>query len=135
MGELKDIYSRITGKIIAELEKGVRPWLKPWRGQETIRICGVPAPERAAGLAAIRKHPGYLPDSHPSRPTDPDGLLVRQVQAEGASSLRAIAAALHDHGVRTPNGKEQRPAAQGQRLLAHAEPVRRLGSPALPPSS
>ncbi len=25
-----DIYDRITGAIVAELEKGVRPWLKPW---------------------------------------------------------------------------------------------------------
>ncbi len=25
-----DIYSRITGKIIADLEQGVRPWMKPW---------------------------------------------------------------------------------------------------------
>lgn len=30
MGDLKDIYGRITGKIIAELEQGARPWLKPW---------------------------------------------------------------------------------------------------------
>lgn len=25
-----DIYSRVTNKIIADLEKGVRPWTKPW---------------------------------------------------------------------------------------------------------
>lgn len=25
-----DIYSRITGKIVADLEQGVRPWMKPW---------------------------------------------------------------------------------------------------------
>ena len=25
-----DLYSRITGKIIADLEQGVRPWMKPW---------------------------------------------------------------------------------------------------------
>ena len=25
-----DIYARITDRIIADLEKGVRPWLKPW---------------------------------------------------------------------------------------------------------
>ena len=25
-----DIYSRITDRIIADLEKGVRPWMKPW---------------------------------------------------------------------------------------------------------
>jgi len=33
MTEVKDIYSRITGKIIADLEKGVRPWLKPWNAE------------------------------------------------------------------------------------------------------
>jgi antirestriction protein ArdC len=25
-----DLYSRITGKILADLERGVRPWLRPW---------------------------------------------------------------------------------------------------------
>jgi DNA invertase Pin-like site-specific DNA recombinase len=44
--------------------------------------------------------------------------VVRQVQAEGASSLRAIAAGLHDHGVRTPGGKEHWSATQVKRLLA-----------------
>lgn len=28
-----DVYGRITGKIIAELEQGVRPWLKPWNAE------------------------------------------------------------------------------------------------------
>src|ERR1019366_3955373 len=30
MTEVKDVYSRITAKIIADLEQGVRPWFKPW---------------------------------------------------------------------------------------------------------
>jgi antirestriction protein ArdC len=25
-----DLYSRVTERVIADLEKGVRPWLKPW---------------------------------------------------------------------------------------------------------
>jgi len=25
-----DVYSRVTAKIVADLERGVRPWLKPW---------------------------------------------------------------------------------------------------------
>lgn len=25
-----DVYTRVTGKIIADLEQGVRPWMKPW---------------------------------------------------------------------------------------------------------
>jgi hypothetical protein len=49
--------------------------------------------------------------------------VVRQVQAGGASSLRAIAAALHAHGVQTPMGKEQWSPAQVRRLLARAEPT------------
>ncbi len=43
--------------------------------------------------------------------------VVRQVQAEGASSLRTIAAALHAQGVRTPAGNEQWSATQVSRIL------------------
>jgi antirestriction protein ArdC len=28
-----DIYQRITDQIVSELEKGVRPWLKPWNAE------------------------------------------------------------------------------------------------------
>jgi antirestriction protein ArdC len=28
-----DVYTRVTAKIIAELEKGERPWLKPWNAE------------------------------------------------------------------------------------------------------
>jgi antirestriction protein ArdC len=30
--EIKDVYQRITDRIVAELEQGVRPWFKPWNG-------------------------------------------------------------------------------------------------------
>jgi antirestriction protein ArdC len=30
MTEIRDVYSRVTGKIIADLEQGIRPWHKPW---------------------------------------------------------------------------------------------------------
>ncbi len=34
-----DIYARITEKIVAALEKGVRPWVQPWRsGNATGRV-------------------------------------------------------------------------------------------------
>ena len=26
----QDIYTRVTTRILAELEQGVRPWIKPW---------------------------------------------------------------------------------------------------------
>jgi antirestriction protein ArdC len=31
--ERQDIYTRITGQIIASLEQGVRPWTRPWSGE------------------------------------------------------------------------------------------------------
>lgn len=41
---IRDVYSRITSKIIADLEQGVRPWMKSWNA------------EHAAGRVA-RTHP------------------------------------------------------------------------------
>ena len=32
-GERQDVYTRITAQIVAELEKGARPWLKPWNAE------------------------------------------------------------------------------------------------------
>jgi antirestriction protein ArdC len=29
----QDIYTRVTMKIVAALEQGVRPWMKPWSGE------------------------------------------------------------------------------------------------------
>ena len=31
----QDIYTRVTTRILAELEKGVRPWIKPWSVEHT----------------------------------------------------------------------------------------------------
>ena len=33
MSEFRDAYSRITNRIIADLEQGVRPWMKPWSAE------------------------------------------------------------------------------------------------------
>ena len=43
----RDFYSEITNAIVADLEKGVRPWIKPWEGGDAIpvrplRITGEP---------------------------------------------------------------------------------------------
>jgi antirestriction protein ArdC len=44
-----DVYERITSRIVAELEQGVRPWLKPWNAEHAagritrpLRSNGVP---------------------------------------------------------------------------------------------
>lgn len=46
--------------------------------------------------------------------------VVRQIQAEGATSLREIARGLHAQGVQTPSGKEQWSAAQVRRLIGRS---------------
>ena len=28
-----DVYTRVTSHIVGELEKGVRPWMKPWNAE------------------------------------------------------------------------------------------------------
>jgi antirestriction protein ArdC len=36
----EDVYTRVTNRIVAELERGVRPWLKPWNAEHAAgRIC------------------------------------------------------------------------------------------------
>lgn len=35
MTERKDVYARVTDRIISDLEKGVRTWLKPWNAGHT----------------------------------------------------------------------------------------------------
>jgi antirestriction protein ArdC len=33
MIEVRDVYSKITSRIIADLEQGVRPWMRPWSAE------------------------------------------------------------------------------------------------------
>lgn len=48
MSTRADIYQRVTDQIIAELEQGVRPWLKPWSAEH---IAGrITQPLRANGV-------------------------------------------------------------------------------------
>ena len=31
--EKQDVYTRVTNRILADLENGLRPWMKPWSGE------------------------------------------------------------------------------------------------------
>lgn len=35
-GDRKDVYTRVTERIIADLEKGIRTGLKPWSAEHTV---------------------------------------------------------------------------------------------------
>jgi antirestriction protein ArdC len=45
-GGRSDLYARITGQIVEALEKGVRPWCRPWAAglpiNRPLRACGTP---------------------------------------------------------------------------------------------
>lgn len=43
-----DVYQRVTDQIVAELEKGTRPWLKPWNGEHAAGR--ITRPLRANGI-------------------------------------------------------------------------------------
>ena len=43
-----DVYERITNRIVAELEQGVRPWLQPWNAEHAAGR--ITRPLRAGGL-------------------------------------------------------------------------------------
>ena len=48
MSEKQDVYSRITDKIVADLEKGIKPWLQPW---QAAHVAGpVSRPLRGVGV-------------------------------------------------------------------------------------
>ena len=42
-----DAYTRITNRIVADLEQGVRPWCKPWGGDQL----GGASPDRGVPTA------------------------------------------------------------------------------------
>ena len=35
MSDRKDVYTRVTERIVADLERGVRSWMKPWNAGHT----------------------------------------------------------------------------------------------------
>jgi len=49
MSTRPDIYARVTDRIIADLEKGVRPWMKPWNAEHAAGR--ITRPLRHNGLA------------------------------------------------------------------------------------
>jgi antirestriction protein ArdC len=52
---LKDVYQRITDEIIAELEKGVCPWMKPWHAVHLSDCLGLPLRHSGCAQASPRR--------------------------------------------------------------------------------
>lgn len=54
-----DVYSRVTSKIIADLEQGVRPWHKPWSASHAEG--SIIRPLRASGQTSCCCGPRPMP--------------------------------------------------------------------------
>jgi N-terminal domain of anti-restriction factor ArdC len=67
----QDIYARITAKIVAVLEDGVRPWVRPWNAEHAAgritRPCGTTAsPTPASIFCRCERRPGCRASPHRS---------------------------------------------------------------------
>lgn len=105
-----DVYSRVTNKIITDLEQGVRPWMKPWNGEHA--ACRIPLPLRHCGtsyrginiplLWGEMMERGYAASKwmtyKPRGPTDSVRLL-RVSERTTASLLRQIECAERQQGL------------------------------------
>src|SRR4051794_41898546 len=103
-----DAYTRITNRIVADLEQGVRPWCKPWGGDQL--GARVTRPRRANGkpysgintlilwLEAVEK-------GHPS----PTWMTYRQAQQLGGQVRRGGGRAPGGH----MGGATQKPPGRG----------------------
>jgi N-terminal domain of anti-restriction factor ArdC len=56
-----DIYEKITNQIVSELEKGVRPWLKPWNAKHAAGQ-GIKCPDALCHLACKKSGRRYRVD-------------------------------------------------------------------------
>ncbi|MBP2310730.1 ArdC family protein [Azospirillum soli] len=88
-----DVYTRVTNRILADLEKGVRPWMRPWsagnaagRIVRPLRACGQPY----RGINTVLLWLTAVERGHAS----PFWLTYRQAQALGGQVRRGEHGAL-----------------------------------------
>lgn len=82
-----DVYTRVTTRIIADLEKGVRPWLKPWHDGPNDEPISRPLRANGApyrGINVLLLWAEALARSF----TSPNWFTYRQAQALGAQVRR-----------------------------------------------
>jgi len=81
---MQDTHSRITTRILVELENGTRPWLKPWGGGD-MATSGRPRPLRASGEAYRGINVLLLwIEAQASGFVSPSWMTYKQAQALGA---------------------------------------------------
>ena len=65
--EKQDIYARITNQIVSHLEKGVRPWVRPWKAEHAAGRIARPLRHNGkpySGINVGKRHSAELRGSH-----------------------------------------------------------------------
>jgi hypothetical protein len=150
MTDIRDVYRRITGKIIADLEQGVRPWHKPWNAEHVAGRITRPLRHNAVPYKGInvvmlvvsRRHQGLRLSAVAHPQAGPRaGRAFPQGRGRRAGGLcRSHPRRLHrvtDHGVegrqardiqrRRPRAARRRLSAQRATAAGHAGAGRRIG--------
>jgi antirestriction protein ArdC len=69
----KDVYTKVTERIISDLEQGIRPWMKPWSAKHA-----------AGRVTKLLRHNGtpYRGNKHPSAMGRGDGEGIRRAHLD-----------------------------------------------------
>jgi hypothetical protein len=127
MAPIRDVYSRITDKIIADLEQGVRPWLKPWNADHAagritrpLRHNGVPYKGiNVVMLWSASVSKGY---ACPLWLSDFAGAPRQSICSRRQRRTRSLSAGRHGRGKSFRNERVvyPLPSANGSRLISFA---------------
>ena len=89
-----DVYTRITNRIVADLEQGVRPWHRPWNadhaaGKITRPLRYNSIPYKGINVIMLWSAATVSGYACPASPTEPEGSDGR-APAKGGAKLYAL---------------------------------------------
>lgn len=77
MSEHQSKYDQVTNRIVAELEEGVAPWVKPWRAGSAVTMpCNAATGRAYSGINVLTLWDAAMRSAYPI----PRWLTFRQVQ-------------------------------------------------------
>ncbi len=104
-----DVYQRITDRIVADLETGVRPWLRPWNAEHAAGR--ITRPLRANGIPIAESTSCALEGSAAKGFAAPIWMTYKQANERAGRSARASTAALSFMPTPSPAPKPTTPPA------------------------
>ena len=102
-----DVYSRITSKMIADLEQGVRPWMKPWNADHAAGR--ITRPLRHNGIPIGHQRADAVVGGGGQRLHRPPVVTFKQAQELGGNVRKGVQAAWSSMPTASPDrGQRQR---------------------------